>query len=71
MTYWCQPTPPVTHSLTLPLTVDLAVVAGGYLDVRFLTLYRAPARRLNNNRTQVSIGSTAMVDFGGTFIGTG
>jgi len=47
------------------------VVAGGYLDIRFVTLYRGGARRLNGGRMKVSVGSTALVDYGGTFIGTG
>ena len=57
-------------SILTPLLV-ISVVRGGYLDLRFVTLYRAGARRLNNDSVRVSVGSTVMIDAGATFIGTG
>ena len=53
------------------MDVCLSVVAGGYLDLRFVTTYRGAGRRLNYNRTSVSNGATALVQAGGLFVATG
>ena len=49
----------------------MAVLAGGYLDIRFVATFRGSSRRLNYNRTTVSNGGTAYIEAGGTFVATG
>ena len=47
------------------------MVAGGYLDIRFVATFRGGGRRLNNQRTALSVGATAYIEAGGTFLATG
>jgi len=66
------PPPPTTHHPPPPSSLLLLpVIAGGYLDIRYVTTYRAEGRLLNDGRTSIGVGSTAMVDAGASFIGTG
>jgi len=50
---------------------SFTVVAGGYLELRFITTYRGAGRKINNDRTVVSNGGTALIQAGGLFFATG
>ena len=57
--------------LTSRVCESLTVVAGGYLDLRFLCCYRGAGRRLNNGTMVVINGGVALVQAGGVLVGTG
>ena len=42
-------------------------MAGGYVDLRFVATYRGSGRTIDNDRVQVTMGGTALIEAGGSF----